>query len=530
MSKTLETDAEEGSLIGDSDRFQCHADEDFCDPNDSEVMKELDDMSRIDQLRNRKTDTDRIIQGRYFTYSILKKILGVGAYSIVYGGLVESGSDNDLPAHIQIELGQDIAIKKIDISKMTDEDILFVKNEEDICRAIMHHRCENIVQIYDVIRTNSNVYIVMEVLTGSTLSSVLIKPMKESYIRYYLSQIVNSLIYLRNRHIVHGDVKPGNVLMSSDHKTLKLCDFGFSTVINTDIDSDDNEVDSSYEITEQIVYSDFEALGALDEQSNHAEDPNTEHKRIIICGSPIYMAPEIRRIEYSPDYKIDIWALGMVLHEMIFGFHPFRGIKDTRSIANAIPNLQISRTKHIATKSKGITLLRSMLDTDSNSRFDIEDVAGSNWLISVTKTDKTHSTTRPIQVPNIVTPKEILSDSSDTSSDLQRSSESDNSTDYIQSIENQILPNFQSTIQKKFKRTRNRLKLSDLFYTPRVINRPNVSGSCPGSFTAKRSSKTSKKKHVLPTEDNTKSFSISGTEVAYKKVPIESILFGNFFG
>ena len=68
----------------------------------------------------------------------------------------------------------------------------------------------------------------MEILTGSTLSSILIRPMRDIYIRYYMGQIVNALYYLDSLSIVHGDVKPDNVLMSNDHKVIKLCDFGFS--------------------------------------------------------------------------------------------------------------------------------------------------------------------------------------------------------------------------------------------------------------------------------------------------------------
>ena len=355
MSKVLDTDTDgECSLLGNSDRFY-NQDQEFVDSNDSDVMKELDDLSSIETIRNHRTDTDRVIEGRFFRYSILKKVLGVGAYSIVYGGVVESEIDTNLPSHIQIESGQDIAIKKIDITKMSNDDLQFVKNEENICRSIIHHQCENIVQIYDVIRTNSNVYIVMEVLTGSTFTSVLIKPMKEAYVRFYLSQIINSLIYLRNQNIVHGDVKPGNILMTHDHKTLKLCDFGFSTTLIIDSELDSND--------DQYI---MEIMDDDDDNNNNNDDgnenDNRSKRRIIICGSPIYMAPEIRKLDYSPNYKIDIWALGMVLHEMIFGFHPFRGIKDTRSVTKAIPNLEITRSSYIATKNRGITLLRSMLD------------------------------------------------------------------------------------------------------------------------------------------------------------------------
>ena len=402
----------------------------------------------------------------------------------------------------------------------------------------------------------------MELLNGSTLSSVLIKPMKEAYVRFYFSQIVNSLIYLRNNNIVHGDVKPDNILMSNDHKTLKLCDFGFSTMITTDIMTSDIDNDTDqYALDVQNEMSDCEDSDCedlnckdlngedlnckdLNGKDSNCNEKSKTRKTIMICGSPIYMAPEIRTLDYSPNYKIDIWSLGMVLHEMIFGFHPFRGLKDTKAISNAIPQLQINRTKTIATKSKGITVLRSMLESDYMKRADIEDVGNSAWLLPIRKspneTEKSIRTTatksgqkssKNIDIPRIITLTDTMSNSTDTESD-ERPVDFENLSDETYGRDNHILPLFEKTIDKRFKRTRNRLKLSDLFYIPRCPTRPKISGSCPSALTTQtvnqrviKSPRSTKQKSK---HSKSRSFSVSGPDVSYKKVSIESVLFGAF--
>ena len=513
--------------------------------DDSETFKQLNDISKIDKIRNHKSDDslriiERIIEGHYFNYYINKKVLGVGAYSVVYSGTIESESNGTLPKHLQdiFYVGQDIAIKKIDISQMNEDDLRFVLTEENISRMLMHHTCENIVQILDVIRTNSTVYIVMEVLTGSTLTSVLIKPMKDEYVRFYLSQIVNALIYLRNKNIIHGDVKPDNILMTHDHKMVKLCDFGFSSIFVSITNVNYNfRKDSQLDL--MIIEQDLStiihnsSINNNDIRSKLSQNKRVNQK-IVICGSPIYMAPEIRTIEYTPDFGIDIWSLGMVLHEMIFGYHPFRGIKDSRSVTEAIPKLQINRTNLIGAENQGIYLLKSMLVIDAIKRASIENLATNEWLVPLS-----HN----INSSDISTSLGNSTDSSDTEIDrLNGIQKSDSDFEipiisrFVSKPTRMIPMNFESIIHRRFKSTRNNLKLSDIFHNPKLgkLSIGPTSNSCPSSFTPRTSDiamNPSMKPHRrFLTSTSKKPFSLSGTEISYKKVPIESVIFGSFFG
>jgi serine/threonine-protein kinase len=159
----------------------------------------------------------------------------------------------------------------------------------------------NIVTIYDVARAKDSNYIVMEWVDGQGLDELipghgleLIQAIE------YASQIADGLSFAHQKYIVHRDIKPQNIMLSSQN-SIKILDFGIAGLMN---------------------------------QDSH-EDTNKQSPTInAITGTPNYMSPE--QIQgLNLDQRSDIFSFGIVLYEMLTGKRPFQGL-DVETIHQAI--------------------------------------------------------------------------------------------------------------------------------------------------------------------------------------------------
>ena len=111
------------------------------------------------------------------------------------------------------------------------------------------------------------------------------KIISEADAKFYLGQVAKGLFFMHERGLLHRDLKPQNFLMTEWGKSrccLKIGDFGFAKHLS----------------------------GAADLAAT-------------VCGSPLYMAPEILMWERY-DAKADLWSIGVILYEMLWGRPPFR--------------------------------------------------------------------------------------------------------------------------------------------------------------------------------------------------------------
>lgn len=159
------------------------------------------------------------------------------------------------------------------------------KNDPNVVREVFYHRQFDfpyITKLFEVIVTENKVWMVLEYCPRKELYEYLLSqqriPLEES--KNLFSQIVSSVFYAHSLHCVHRDLKLENVLLDKNGN-VKLTDFGFTKECAT---------------TTQLE---------------------------TICGTTVYMAPEM--IEQKPydGFKIDIWSLGIILYTMIHGTMPF---------------------------------------------------------------------------------------------------------------------------------------------------------------------------------------------------------------
>lgn len=211
--------------------------------------------------------SNKLLLGRY---EIIEKI-GEGGMSVVY-----KAKDRLLNRYVAIKILRPEFI----------EDEQFVENFRKESQAAAGLSHPNIVNVYDVGKEGKIHFIVMELIDGKSLSQVIEEKGKLDYKEAIsiAKQVASALSLAHKNQIIHRDVKPHNILITSSG-TAKLADFGIARAISK------------------------ERIAEGDEK---------------IMGSVHYFSPEQARGTYV-DERSDIYSLGIVLYEMLTGKVPFDG-------------------------------------------------------------------------------------------------------------------------------------------------------------------------------------------------------------
>jgi non-specific serine/threonine protein kinase len=185
-------------------------------------------------------------------------------------------------------LGRDVAIKVI--AATPDADLLTRFERETRATAVLAH--PNILTIFDVGTHEGLPFLVSELLDGETLGRRLAEgPLEPAPAIELGLQLVRGAAAAHALRIVHRDLKPDNLFVTT-RGTLKILDFGLAKL-------------------RPPTYGD-----------SVQETMETSHPGQLL-GTPGYMAPEQLRGALV-DERTDIFAIGMVLYEMVTGTHPFR--------------------------------------------------------------------------------------------------------------------------------------------------------------------------------------------------------------
>jgi serine/threonine protein kinase len=164
-------------------------------------------------------------------------------------------------------------------------------------RAAAKIQSEHVARVIDVSTLETGApYMVMEFLEGSDLSQVIdangALPMEDAAL--YLIQACEALAEAHAYGIIHRDLKPANLFLAQQaggSRKIKVLDFGISKTLSA---------------------TDPGLLGSLTQTS-------------AMLGSPLYMSPEQMKSSRDVDYRTDIWALGIILYEVLTADTPFTG-------------------------------------------------------------------------------------------------------------------------------------------------------------------------------------------------------------
>ena len=126
--------------------------------------------------------------------------------------------------------GHKVAVKVIDKTKLDkiSREHLF---QEVTCMKLVQH--PNVVRLYEVIDTQSKLYLIMELGDGGDMYDYIMKHengLDEKTAKHYFKQMIQAISYCHKLHVVHRDLKPENVVFFEKLGIVKLTDFGFSNL------------------------------------------------------------------------------------------------------------------------------------------------------------------------------------------------------------------------------------------------------------------------------------------------------------
>uniref|UniRef100_H2ZEW0 Uncharacterized protein n=1 Tax=Ciona savignyi TaxID=51511 RepID=H2ZEW0_CIOSA len=261
-----------------------------------------------------------------FIYQVFPdEVLGSGQFGTVYGGKHR-------------KRGFDVAIKVVDKLRFQHKEESQLRHEVQILEWLDH---PGIVKLFNMFETPEQVFVVMEKLRGDMLEMILSSEkgrLPERITKFLISQILIALRYLHKQNIVHCDLKPENVLLSSDDAfpQLKLCDFGFARIIGQ------------------------------------------KSFRRSVVGTPAYLAPEVLRKECY-NRSLDMWSVGVIIYVSLSGTFPFNEDED---INQQIQNAAFMYPAHpwSGISHDSVDLIGSLLQVKKRKRPSVDKALSHIWL------------------------------------------------------------------------------------------------------------------------------------------------------
>ncbi|XP_064990686.1 serine/threonine-protein kinase ATG1c-like isoform X2 [Musa acuminata AAA Group] len=256
---------------------------------------------------------------------IIDRQIGAGAFSTVW-----------LARH-RIQ-GTEVAVKEIAMSRLSEKLRRSLLSEVSILGRISH---PNIIALYDFIQIPGRIYLVLELCRGGDLSLYIQSHgrVSEATAMYFMKQLASGLQVLRANNVIHRDLKPQNLLLSTydENATLKIADFGFARSLSPSTLAD------------------------------------------TLCGTPLYMAPEVMELK-KYDGKADLWSVGVIFYQLVTGKTPFTANNQIELLQNIVNAKQLCFPSHHNLSSDCMDLCQKLLHPNAVERLTFEEFFNHQFL------------------------------------------------------------------------------------------------------------------------------------------------------
>lgn len=226
--------------------------------------------------------------------------------------------------------------------KKSDSLVMF-RREVDLLRSLKH---TNIVRVWDVYETAHYFYVVMDLCRGGELFDMINEydRLSEADTAVIAKQLLGGIDYMHSKGVMHRDIKAENVLLTEWSATavVKIIDFG--------------------------IAAKFQRGEMFDK----------------ISGSPQYMAPELVGQRY--DYRVDMWAFGILMYFTLYGRYPFDG-NNVREILLTVLHGTIEWESDAHIDAKTVSFLKGCLQRKPRKRTTAKAALSHPWIMSARKPD-----------------------------------------------------------------------------------------------------------------------------------------------
>lgn len=278
-----------------------------------------------DQIVYERTRKKAKMVGKY----LMGEEVGEGSY-----GKVKEALDTESLCRRAVKIMKKKKLRKIPRGEEN------VRREIQLLKRLKH---KNVINLVDVLYNDEKekMYMIMEYCVCGILEMLEQVPdnkFPEWQGHVYFKQLIDGLEYLHSKGIVHKDIKPSNLLVATDD-TLKISDFGVAEQL--DIFAQDDTCFTSQ-------------------------------------GSPAFQPPEIANgVDQFCGFKVDIWASGVTLFNILTGKYPFEGESIYRLFENIGKGDLVIPSEVDDTLG---SLLKGMLDKDFDVRFTIQEIRRHLWF------------------------------------------------------------------------------------------------------------------------------------------------------